>query len=136
VRCQEQIGTTSQAFFAGLWKILYEKVHGMKPYEFGDENKLAGVGFFLSLVGVEVMCLLLYFGQGNYRSLRFVVPYLIIVPLIQVTGLVSSIKSTLYIEEWGDKDFAQGGLFLNTLFLSLYILSLIYFFGWVWIPNY
>ena len=85
------------------------------------------------MAGIEVMGLLLYFGRGNYGSLRFAVTYLIIVPLIQVTGLVSSIKSTFYIEEWGDKDFAQGGLFLNILFLFLYIASLIYFFGWVWI---
>ena len=106
----------------------------MRPYELGDENKLAGIGFFLALAGVEVMGLLLYFGQGAYGSLRFALPYLIIVPLIQVAGLVSSIKSTFYIEEWGDKDFAQGGLFLNVLFLSLYIASLIYFFGWVWAP--
>ena len=81
-----------------------------------------------------MMSLLLYFGQGNYGSLRFAVPYLIIVPLIQVAGLVSSIKSTFYIEEWGDKDFAQGGLVLSVLFIFLYIASLIYFFGWVWVP--
>jgi len=107
----------------------------MRPYEFGDVNKLAGFGFFLSLIGAEVMALLLYFGQKNYISFKFALPYLIIVPLIQLTGLVSSLKSIPHVEEWGDKDYAQGGLFLNILFLSLYIASLIYFFGWVWIPN-
>jgi hypothetical protein len=119
-----------------LWKKpSHEELHGMRPYEFGDVNKLAGVGFFLSLIGAEVMGLLLYFGQKNYGSFKFALPYLIIVPLIQVTGLVSSLKSIPYVEEWGDKDYAQGGLFLNILFLSLYTASLIYFFGWVWIPN-
>ena len=107
----------------------------MKPYKLGDVNKLASVGFFLSLIGSEVMALLLYFGRKNYGSLKFALPYLIIVPLIQLTGLALSIKSIPYVEEWGDKDFAQGGLILNILFLSLYIASLIYFFGWVWIPN-
>ena len=107
----------------------------MSPYEFGSVNKLAGVGFFLSLIGAEVMGLLLYFGRKNYISFKFAVPYVIIVPLIQLTGLVSSLKSIRYIKEWGDKDYSQGGLFLNILFLSLYIASLIYFVGWVWIPN-
>jgi hypothetical protein len=107
----------------------------MKPYEFGDENKLAGVGFFLSLIGAKMMAIFLYFAQKNYGSLKFALPYLIIVPLIQLTGLVSSLKSISYIEQWGDKDYAQGGLFLNILFLLLYIASLIYFFGWVWISN-
>lgn len=107
----------------------------MRPYEFGDENKLAAIGFFLSLIGAEVMGLLLYFGRENYISFIFALPYLTIVPLIQLTGLWSSIRSIPYMEEWGDKDYAQGGLFLNILFLSLYIVSLIYFFGWVWIPN-
>ena len=107
----------------------------MRPYELGDVNKLAGIGFFLSLIGADVMCLLLYCGQKNYGSFTFALPYVIIVPLIQLTGLVSSLKSIPHVEEWGDKDFAQGGLFLNILFLSLYIASLIYFVGWVWIPN-
>ena len=107
----------------------------MRHYDFGDENKLAGIGFFLSLIGAEVMGLLLYFGQKDYISFKFALPYLIIVPLIQLTGLVSSLKSIRYVEEWGDKDYAQGGLFLNIFFLLIYIASLIYFFGWVWIPN-
>jgi len=71
----------------------------MRPYELGDVNRLASFGFFLSLVGVEVMGILLYFGQKNYGSFKFALPYLITVPLIQVTGLVSSIKSIAYIEE-------------------------------------
>jgi hypothetical protein len=70
-----------------------------------------------SLIGAEVMGLLLYFGQKNYGSFKFALPYLIIVPLIQLTGLVSSLKSIPYIEEWGDKDYAQGGLFMNIIFL-------------------
>ena len=107
----------------------------MRPYEFGDVNKLAGIGFFLSLIGTEVMGLLLYCGQKNYGSLLFAFPYVIIVPLIQLTCLVSSFKSIPFVKEWGDKDFAQGGLILNILFLSLYIASLIYFVGWAWIPN-
>ena len=91
----------------------------MRPCEFGDVNKLAGVGFFLSLMGAEVMALLIYFDQKNYISFKFALPYLIIVPLIQMAGLVSSLKSIRYVEEWGDKDYAQGGLFLNIFFLSL-----------------
>ena len=107
----------------------------MHPYKLGDVNKLAGIGFFLSLIGAEVMSLLLYFGRKDYGSITFALPYVIIVPLTQLTGLVSSIKSIPYVEDWGDKDYAQGGLFLNILFLSLYIASLIYFVVWVWIPS-
>jgi len=102
----------------------------MRPYELGDVSKLAVVGFFLSLIGAEVMGLLLYFGQNNYGSFTFALPYVIIVPLIQLTGLVSSLKSIHYVEEWGDKDYAQGGLFLNILFLSLYI-SILDLFCWL-----
>jgi hypothetical protein len=40
-----------------------EELPGMRPYEFGDVNKLAGIGFFLSLIGAEVMGLFLYCGQ-------------------------------------------------------------------------
>ena len=116
-------------------KSFHEELSGMRPYELGDVNKLAGIGFFLSLIGADVMGLLLYCGQKNYGSFTFALPYVIIVPLMQLTGLVSSLKSIPHVEEWGDKDFAQGGLFLNILFLSLYIASLIYFVGWVWIPN-
>lgn len=107
----------------------------MRPYQLGDVNKLAGIGFFLSLIGAEVMGLLLYCGRNNYGSFLFALLYIVIVSLIQVTGLVSSLKSIPFVEEWGDKDFAQGGLFLNILFLSLYIASLIYFVVWVWMPN-
>jgi len=107
----------------------------MRPYQLGDVNKLAGIGFFLSLIGAKVMGLFLYCGQKNYGSLLFAFPYVIIVPLIQLTGLLSSLKSIPFVEEWGDKDFAEGGLFLNILFLSLYIASLIYFVVWVWIPS-
>jgi len=58
----------------------------MRPYELGDVNKLAGIGFFLSLIGADVMGLLLYCGQKNYGSFTFALPYVIIVPLIQLTG--------------------------------------------------
>ena len=107
----------------------------MKPYEFRDTNYLAGIGFLLSLVGAKTMCLLLYFGRSDYSALQFALPYLILMPSIQLTGLISSLKSIAYVEEWGDKDYAQAGVFLNILFLLFYILSLVYFFGWVWIPN-
>ena len=46
-------------------KSFHEELSGMRPYELGDVNKLAGVGFFLSLIGAEVMGLLLYCGQKN-----------------------------------------------------------------------
>ena len=107
----------------------------MRPHEFGDVNELAGIGFFLSLIGADVMGLLLYFGRKDYMSFKFALPYLTVVPLIQLTGLVSSLKSIQYVEEWGDRDYAEGGLVLNILFLSLFIASLIYFFGWLWLPN-
>jgi hypothetical protein len=107
----------------------------MRPHEYGDENKFADIGFFLSLIGADVMGLMLYFGRNDYTSFKFALPYLTAVPLIQVTGLVLSLKSINYVEEWGDRDYAEGGLFLNILFLSLFIASLIYFVGWVWLPN-
>ncbi len=52
-------------------KSFHEEVSGMRPYELGDVNKLAGIGFFLSLIGADVMGLLLYCGQKNYGSFTF-----------------------------------------------------------------
>ena len=59
----------------------------MRPYEIGDENKLAAIGFFLSLIGAEVMGLLIYFGSENYGSPLFTSLYLTFVPLIQLNTL-------------------------------------------------
>ncbi len=100
----------------------------MKPYELMKTNHLAVAGFLLPFVAAGVTGLLILISQGDFKSLKFSVLYLTAVPLIMLTGVVSSVKSIPLIEEKGDKDYAYSGLTLNLLFILVYITSLIYFF--------
>ena len=54
-------------------------------------------------------------------------PFITVVPMILVLGLVLSLKSFPFIEKLGDKDYAYSGLVLNIFFILLYITSLIYY---------
>ena len=100
----------------------------MKPHGFRKTNHLAVAGFLLPFGAAGVMGLLILIGQEDFRSPGFSVLYLTIVPLILLAGVVSSLKSIPLIEERNDKDYAYSGLTLNILFMSIYIISLIYFF--------
>jgi len=54
-------------------------------------------------------------------------PFITVVPMILVLGLVLSLNSFPFIEKLGDKDYAYSGLVLNIFFILLYITSLIYY---------
>lgn len=96
-------------------------------HRFRKTNHLAIAGFLLPFVAAAVTGALLLIVKEEFKSLRFSVPYLTIIPMILVGGLVSSLRSIPLIPERNDKDYAYSGLTLNILFLVVYITSLIYF---------
>jgi hypothetical protein len=92
-------------------------------------NHLAVLGFLLPFAAVGIVALLVLTVREDYKTLRFSIPYLTLVPLILFAGLLCSIRSIPLIEERNDKDYAYSGLTLNLLFLFTYVISLIYFFS-------
>ncbi|MBW1730335.1 MAG: hypothetical protein JRH08_02360 [Deltaproteobacteria bacterium] len=99
------------------------------PKGFRKTNHLAIVGFLLPFGAGGLVALLVALVQKEFLSLKFLVPYLTLVPLLLCSGIVCAIRSIPLIEERNDKDYAYSGLTLNVLFLIIYIISLIYFFG-------
>jgi hypothetical protein len=100
----------------------------MGPYGFRKANHLAIIGFLLPFAAAALLGLLLMFGKEDFRSLRFSVFYLSVVPLALLVGIVLCLKSIPLIEERGDQDYAYSGLTLNILFIFVYIVSLICYF--------
>jgi hypothetical protein len=90
-------------------------------------NHLAIAGFLLPFVAAAVMGALLLIAREDFRSLKFSIPYLTVVPVILLGGLISSLKSIPLIPQRDDKDYAYSGLTLSIVFLVVYITSLIYF---------
>lgn len=91
-------------------------------------NSLAIAGFLAPFVAAGITGLLiLAIGEHVTSSSVASILYLTIVPLVLLTGLVSSLRSIPLIEKLGDRDYAYSGLTLNILFLIVYITSLIYF---------
>ena len=70
--------------------------------------------------------LVLGFEEGSL-PFQLWVPFITVVPMILVLGLVLSLKSLPFIEKLGDKDYAHSGLILNIFFILFYIISLIYY---------
>ncbi|NQU15814.1 MAG: hypothetical protein HQ561_16790 [Desulfobacteraceae bacterium] len=91
-------------------------------------NHPAIAGFLLPFVAAAVTGALLLIVKEDLKSLKFSIPYLVLVPMILLGGLVSSLKSIPLIPERGDKDYTYSGLTLNILFLVVYVISLLYFF--------
>ena len=100
----------------------------MKILEFRKTNHRAVAGFLLPFLAAAVSGLLLLFAE-DAKSLRFSLPYMTIVPLILIAGLVMSLRSIPFIDELGDRDYAYAGLTLNFIFLFFYVTSLIHFFS-------
>ena len=100
----------------------------MKLFEFSKTNHRAVAGFLLPFLAAAVSGLLLLFAE-DAKSLRFSLPYMTIVPLILIAGLVMSFRSIPFIAQLGDRDYAYAGLTLNVLFLFVYLTSLVYFFS-------
>ena len=96
--------------------------------ELRKTNHPAIAGFLLPFVAAAVTGALLLIVKEDLKSLKFSIPYLVLVPMILLGGLVSSLKSIPLIPERGDKDYAYSGLTLNIFFLVVYVTSLLYFF--------
>lgn len=96
--------------------------------ELRKTNHPAIAGFLLPFVAAAVTGALLLIVREDLKSLKFSIPYLVLVPMILLGGLVSSLKSIPLIPERGDKDYAYSGLTLNIFFLVVYVTSLLYFF--------
>lgn len=96
--------------------------------ELRKTNHPAIAGFLLPFVAAAVTGALLLIVKEDLKSLKFSIPYLVLVPMILLGGLVSSLKSIPLIPERGDKDYTYSGLTLNILFLVVYVISLLYFF--------
>ncbi len=65
--------------------------------------------------------------KSGVTSLAFLIPYLGVVPLALICGLILSIQSIPLIQELNDKDFAYSGLTLNLIFLIFYVISVLLF---------
>jgi hypothetical protein len=90
-------------------------------------NSLAIAGFLAPFVAAGIAGLLILGFEEDITSLRISILYLVMVPLVLLTGIVCSLKSIPLIEKLGDRDYAYSGLTLNILFLIVYITSVIYF---------
>lgn len=90
-------------------------------------NNLAVLGFLLPFAAAAMAGGLILLVRKDFTSTRFLVPYLSLVPLALVGGLVCSIRSIPLIPDLDDKDYAYSGLTLNILFLAIYFTSVIYF---------
>ena len=96
---------------------------------FQKTNHLAVAGFLLPFVAGAVVGLLVVTVKRDFSRFEFLIPYLTLVPLLLCAGIVCSARSIPLIEERNDKDYAYSGLTLNILFLIVYGISLLYFFG-------
>jgi hypothetical protein len=99
----------------------------MKIIERRRTNHFAIAGFLAPFISGAIFCILLLIAEDTLRTSPIFPVYLIFIPLTLLVGIVFSIKSIPLIEEKGEKDYAYAGLVLNLFFLSVYILSLIYF---------
>ena len=100
----------------------------MRISPFKKTNHRAVAGFLMPFAAAGLTGGLLLLVEDGAMSLAFLIPYLSVVPLALICGLILSIQSIPLIEELNDKDFAYSGLTLNLLFLTLYVISL-----WVYI---
>ena len=82
----------------------------------------------MPFLAAGVASLVVLLTDGEVRSLKFSVGYVVFVPMLLLLGLFLSIKSIPLIEERDDKDYAYSGLTVNIIFLSTYLISIIYFF--------
>ena len=101
----------------------------MKGERLGKTNHLAVVGFLLPFAAAGLTALMMLVAREDFMSLRVSLFYLVIVPLILLSGAILSLKSIPMIPEKGDRDYAYSGLTMNILFFFFYIISLICFFS-------
>lgn len=90
---------------------------------FRKTNHLAVAGFLLPFAAAAVVGLLVLGTDGAWRRPLFLIPYLTLIPLLLIGGVVCTVKSLPLIERLNDKDYAYAGLVLNILFLLIYALG-------------
>ena len=100
----------------------------MKFLHFRKTNHPAIAGFLMPFLCAGFASFYVLYGKGDYSSIRFLVSFLGIIPLLLAAGVFLSVKSIPLIEEKGDKDYAYSGLVLNLFFSLLYLASLVYCF--------
>lgn len=98
------------------------------PQSFAKTNRRAVAGFLAPFVAAGIGGLLILVGKEGFAQPKFLVPFLILVPVTLVAGLVLSIQSIAYVEELGDKDYAYSGLVLNLFSMFFFGLSVTYIF--------
>ncbi|MBW2285538.1 MAG: hypothetical protein JRF65_13170, partial [Deltaproteobacteria bacterium] len=84
-------------------------------------------GFLIPFAAAGLTGTLSLAGGNDFYDLKYSLFYLVLVPLILLTGLAASIKSMPRIKDQGDKDYAYSGLTLNIVFLAVYVLSVLVF---------
>ena len=91
-------------------------------------NNLAVLGFLLPFAAAAIAGSLILTVRKDFASTKFLIPYMSLVPVTLLFGLLCSIRSIPLIPDLNDKDYAYSGLTLNVLFIVIYIISIIYFF--------
>jgi hypothetical protein len=91
-------------------------------------NNFAVLGFLLPFAASAIAGSLILVVKKNFASMKFLIPYLSLVPFVLLCGLVCSIKSIPLIPDLNDKDYAYSGLTVNVLFIMIYTISVVYFF--------
>lgn len=84
-------------------------------------------GFLAPFVATGITCALMLLAKDDFETSGLFVLYEFIIPIIPFFGLIMGIRSIPKIPELGDRDYAYSGIFLNVLFLVIFVLSLIYF---------
>ncbi|MBN2123703.1 MAG: hypothetical protein JW821_05395 [Deltaproteobacteria bacterium] len=95
--------------------------------KFRKTNHRAVCGFLLPFLAAGIAAFLVLKGRAAPAAARTWIPFVTLIPLILIVGLVLSIKSLSRIEELGDKDYAYSGLVLNIFFALLYLASVVYY---------
>jgi hypothetical protein len=90
-------------------------------------NNRAIAGFLLPFVAAGLASVLVLGFEEDSLPFQLWVPFVTVVPMILLLGLVLSLKSLPFIEKLGDKDYAYSGLVLNIFFILFYIASMIYY---------
>ena len=91
-----------------------------------SKTNAAFFAFILPLAGSAAMAFLIVTGKGDMKDFNFLIPYLLIVPVLFASGFLASFKSIFRIEDKGeDMQYARFGLLLSFLFSFCYTISLI-----------
>lgn len=99
----------------------------MMTRRFRKTNHQAIAGFLLPFAAAGTAAFLVLGGPAEPGTEWYWIPFVTIIPILLLAGLVLSIRSLPRIKDLGDKDYAYSGLVLNLFFLVMYAASLIYY---------